>query len=482
MTTSLGFRSRRATALPFLGRCLIAISIFACVEFNDADKDSSAVALPTDSGQVAFDPNDISAPSYESFALDTAGVGQRFERFAPYDTSFKRINPQTTAATIRRFPAPIPLQGPTALHLQVLLDRANFSPGILDGAWGDNAAKALRWFKVAAGMDSTAAGNADSSTVVDQATYQRLVAAAGAAPITTRYTVTESDIQGPFVQIPERVYDQAKLPCMCYSSPAEALAERFHATEKLLGQLNPGVNLASLAPGATLTVPNVGGDATAANATSSPANKTSASSPANRTSASNPGDSLRRTGTTDSAGKPATGRARATNRRVATTPRTDSVLADTGAAPLAASGAAAAPMTGTVAKLVVSKKDFWIHALDASGNVLYHFPSTLGAGYDPSPTGDYSITNIAQDPAFHYQPKLFAEVSDDKPEARLPKGPNSPVGVVWMAISKPHYGIHGTSAPETIGYANSHGCVRLTNWDAKKLSKLVSAGTKVEFQ
>jgi len=481
MTISSGFPSWRSTALPILGRSLIAMAVCACVEFKDADKDSSAVALPTDSAQVAFDPNDISAPSYESFALDTAGMGQRLERFAPYDTAFKKINPQTAAATIRRFPASIPLQGPTALHLQVLLDRANFSPGILDGAWGDNAAKALRWFKVAAGMDSTAAGNADSSTVVDQATYKRLVAAAGAAPVTTRYTITEADIQGPFVQIPERVYDQAKLPCMCYSSPAEALAERFHATEKLLGQLNPGVNLASLAPGAILTVPNVEGDAAAANATKSTASKTSASSPANKTSASKPGDSLRKTATVDSAGKPATGRGRATNRRVATTPRTDSVLADSGALQ-PAPASAAVPMTGTVTKLIVSKKDFWIHALDASGNILYHFPSTLGAGYDPSPTGDYSITNIAQDPTFHYQPKLFAEVSDDKPEARLPKGPNSPVGVVWMAISKPHYGIHGTSAPETIGYQNSHGCVRLTNWDARKLSKLVSAGTKVEFQ
>ncbi|MEO5904417.1 MAG: L,D-transpeptidase, partial [Gemmatimonadaceae bacterium] len=140
------------------------------------------------------------------------------------------------------------------------------------------------------------------------------------------------------------------------------------------------------------------------------------------------------------------------------------------------------PATDHVAKLVVSKTGFWTHALDSAGRVLYHFPSTLGAGYDPSPTGDFHVTGISQNPPFHYQPTLFAEVPDNKPTARLASGPNSPVGTVWMGLSKPHYGIHGTSSPETIGYANSHGCVRLTNWDAERLSKLVRRGLPVLFQ
>jgi lipoprotein-anchoring transpeptidase ErfK/SrfK len=120
--------------------------------------------------------------------------------------------------------------------------------------------------------------------------------------------------------------------------------------------------------------------------------------------------------------------------------------------------------------------------VDASGNVLAHFPSTLGEGYDPSPTGDFHVTGIATDPTFNYQPSLMAEVPDTRPTAKLKPGPNSPVGTVWMALSKPHYGIHGTPAPETIGYANSHGCVRLTNWDAERLASLVKAGTPVQFQ
>ena len=76
---------------------------------------------------------------------------------------------------------------------------------------------------------------------------------------------------------------------------------------------------------------------------------------------------------------------------------------------------------------------------------------------------------------------LRAEIADDEPEADLQPGPNAPVGVVWMALSKPHYGIHGTSNPDTIGYASSHGCVRLTNWDALDVARRTAEGTQVEF-
>jgi lipoprotein-anchoring transpeptidase ErfK/SrfK len=232
--------------------------------------------------------------------------------------------------------------------------------------------------------------------------------------------VTPEDVKGPFTQIPDNVYEQAKLQCLCYASAAEEIAEKFHTTQKLLTQLNPKANLTNLTAGTSLVVPNV-----------EPANVVRSDSSAV------PGDSTRASG-------------------------------------------------GGIARLIISKKGFWTHAVDASGKILYHFPSTLGSGYlsaaDESPTGGFHITSISWNPAFHYQPTLFADVSDKKPEAHLPKGPNSPVGVVWMALSKPHFGIHGTSAPETIGYSNSHGCVRLTNWDALELGRLVSKGTPVVFQ
>jgi lipoprotein-anchoring transpeptidase ErfK/SrfK len=134
-----------------------------------------------------------------------------------------------------------------------------------------------------------------------------------------------------------------------------------------------------------------------------------------------------------------------------------------------------------VARIRVSKDGFYLHALDESGRILYHFPTTVGAGYDPSPSGDFRVTGVAYDPDFHYQPKLFADVPDTDEDALLPPGPNSPVGLVWMQLSKDNYGIHGTAEPATIGYGTSHGCVRLTNWDALFLANRTARETPVEF-
>ncbi|HEX7880330.1 MAG TPA: L,D-transpeptidase [Candidatus Eisenbacteria bacterium] len=146
-----------------------------------------------------------------------------------------------------------------------------------------------------------------------------------------------------------------------------------------------------------------------------------------------------------------------------------------------ADGGGNADSTRVVDRIVVSRKGFYTHAVDADGNILYHFPSTLGSKYDPSPEGKLKIAGIAFKPTFHYQPKLFADVPDEKPEAHLPAGPNSPVGVVWMQLSKENYGIHGTATPQTIGYESSHGCIRLTNWDATTLARHVKRGVRVDF-
>jgi lipoprotein-anchoring transpeptidase ErfK/SrfK len=134
-----------------------------------------------------------------------------------------------------------------------------------------------------------------------------------------------------------------------------------------------------------------------------------------------------------------------------------------------------------IARIVISLSGNTFNAFDSAGNMIFHAPTTVGSKYDPSPRETVEIKAIAHDPHFHYQPKLFAEVPDDEPEANLQPGPNSPVGVVWMALSKPHYGIHGTSDPDSIGYASSHGCIRLTNWDAREVAHRVSPGVKVEF-
>jgi lipoprotein-anchoring transpeptidase ErfK/SrfK len=133
------------------------------------------------------------------------------------------------------------------------------------------------------------------------------------------------------------------------------------------------------------------------------------------------------------------------------------------------------------ARVVVSLSGNSFNAFDAQGRLLFHAPTTVGSKYDPSPNETVTVVKITPDPYFHYQPKLFHEVPDDEPEATLKPGPNSPVGVVWVALSKPHFGIHGTSDPESIGYASSHGCIRLTNWDAGEVSLRMREGVAVEF-
>lgn len=292
-----------------------------------------------------------------------------------------------------RVPIDGDVSGPSVVHAQVLLDRANFSVGALDGRWGKNSAIAVYWFQRENGLEPTG--------IIDEATFRRLVSSGGNLPPLRQYTIDASDVKGPFVDIPEDVYEQAKLDCLCYGSAVEALAEKFHTTRDLLEILNPAIKGQSLSAGQTLLVPNVR-------------------------------EGLREGGT-------------------------------------------------EVAKIVISVKGSYLHAYGADNSLLLHAPTTLGSKYDPSPNETLKISGIAHDPHFHYQPKLFHEVPDDEPEANLQPGPNSPVGVVWMALSKPHYGIHGTKDPDSIGYASSHGCVRLTNWDARDLATRSKQGVIVEF-
>ena len=134
-----------------------------------------------------------------------------------------------------------------------------------------------------------------------------------------------------------------------------------------------------------------------------------------------------------------------------------------------------------IAKVVISIAGNSYNAFDANGNVIFHAPTTLGSTYDPSPDETVHVVKVVPMPHFHYDPTLYHEVPDSDPDAHLNPGPNSPVGVVWMALSKPHYGMHGTPDPDSIGYASSHGCVRLTNWDAQEVSHRIREGTPVSF-
>lgn len=299
-----------------------------------------------------------------------------------------------------------PVEGPSVLYAQILLDRARFSPGIVDGRWGKNTEKAVFWFQRANGLEATGS--------VDSLTYRALVDSAGRPDRFVRTAVlTERDVSGPFVdRIPADVYEQEKLDCMCYTSLSEQIAERFHASTDVLERLNEGVTLDSLTAGDSLVVPNV-----------------------------------------------------------------DRAELDEGLGDIETT----AGDRDRIARLRVSDQGHYLHALDDQGRIVYHFPTTLGSEYHPSPSGRYAVQRIAFDPWFHYQPDLLAGADSTKPSARIPPGPNSPVGIVWMDLTKPHYGIHGTPDPSSIGYVMSSGCIRLTNWDAAFLAERLDPEVPVEF-
>jgi lipoprotein-anchoring transpeptidase ErfK/SrfK len=280
----------------------------------------------------------------------------------------------------------------TGVQTQVMLDRAGFSPGEIDGAIGTSTKRALDAF-------TRNGGKADA--LPDDAVVA--------------YTITDADAAGPFTpEIPEDMVEKSKLPALGYTSVLEALAERFHASPSLLKRLNPD---AKFAAGDTIQVPNV---ATA----------------------------LKPVG-------PARGRQ--------------------------SDAATSTPENPAATVVTVKKSTSDLVVTDGTGKILMYAPVTTGSEHDPLPIGEWKVTAVQRDPKFHYNPDLFWDADPSHSKATIPSGPNNPVGVVWVDISKPHYGLHGTPEPSTVGKTASHGCVRLTNWDAAKLASLVRAGTKVVF-
>jgi lipoprotein-anchoring transpeptidase ErfK/SrfK len=148
----------------------------------------------------------------------------------------------------------------------------------------------------------------------------------------------------------------------------------------------------------------------------------------------------------------------------------------------AAGASAVAESRPSGVRIVVTKRTGALTVEDMNGRVLFFAPVTTGSQHDPLPIGKWKVTGVQQMPAFHYNPDLFWDASPAHSKAKIPPGPNNPVGVAWIDLSKPHYGIHGTPEPSKIGHVQSHGCVRMTNWDVRRLLEWAKPGTPVVFQ
>ena len=277
--------------------------------------------------------------------------------------------------------------GSAVVRLQILLDRAHFSPGEIDGHYGDNLRVALSGYQAAHQLQQTGMG--------DQSTWQSLNK--DTAPMLIQYTISPDDLAGPFERVPTDMMEQAKLKYLGYESPQDALGERFHISPKLLAQLNPASDLTKA--GGQIFVPNV---------------------------------------------------------------QRENIV--------------------SAAKVVVSKSNRTVSAVAADGTILAQYPATMGSEHDPLPIGDWKITGVQQNPHFNYNPGLFWDAKPEDAKARIQPGPRNPVGVVWIGLSKEHYGIHGSPNPGRIGHTESHGCIRLTNWDAEELSKMVKPGVPAILQ
>jgi hypothetical protein len=272
------------------------------------------------------------------------------------------------------------------VKLQVLLDRADASPGEIDGTLGENTRKALAAYAEMKGLEAT-----------DKLSEElwRAVTENDTEPAMVAYKITEKDTRGPFAKkIPEDFRAKAAMDRLGYTSPRELLAEKFHMSEALLRKLNPGASFDK--EGQEIVVANV---------------------------------------------------------------ERDSVP--------------------KISRVEVDATRQRVKAYGEGDKLVAIYPATVGSEDRPTPKGEFKVTKITENPVYHYDPALHLRGVHVNEKLDIPPGPNNPVGAVWIDLSAEGYGIHGTPDPDKISKSASHGCIRLTNWDALELANHLSKGTPV---
>lgn len=298
--------------------------------------------------------------------------------------SAKPLPPAADTTTGSDTAAPPSVPDPAIVKLQILLDRAGASPGVIDGFTGDNIRKAISAFETMSGLPSD--GSIDADVLAKLSTTE---------PVIGGYVITDKDVADVVAPIPTDYAEMAKRDFLGYTRVTEELAERFHMDEDLLKDLNPA---AQWTAGETVAVAAYG------------PNK-----------------------------------------------------------------------EGKVARIEADKSDRQLRAYDADGKLLVAYPATIGSADNPSPTGTHLVDAVAPMPNYTYNPDVNFQQGDNTKKLIIPPGPNGPVGAMWIDLTEPTFGIHGTPEPSKIDKTNSHGCVRLTNWDAEELSTMVENGVPVDF-